>query len=74
MHLQPPMPGFIHLASALVPFLTCLSLVGAQPNPAQQKRIAAAIKSAANESNPDYTAFVNPFIGTGGCNYYLVYS
>lgn len=37
----------------------------AQPSPDVQKRISAAIKEAAQQSNPDYTAFVNPFIGTG---------
>jgi len=39
--------------------------VHAQPSPEVQKRITAAIKAAANEPNPDLTAFVNPFIGTG---------
>jgi hypothetical protein len=39
--------------------------VHAQPSPAQQKRISAAIAAAANQSRPDYTTFVNPFIGTG---------
>ena len=39
--------------------------VYAQPSPDVQKRISAAIASAANQSHPDYTAFVNPFIGTG---------
>ncbi|KAF9010673.1 glycoside hydrolase family 92 protein [Cyathus striatus] len=38
--------------------------VHAQPSPKQQKRISQAIKAAANQPNPDYTAFVNPFIGT----------
>lgn len=37
----------------------------AQPSPEVQKRISAAIASAANESTIDYTEFVNPFIGTG---------
>ncbi|TFK19310.1 glycosyl hydrolase [Coprinopsis marcescibilis] len=36
----------------------------AQPSPALQQRISDAIKDAANQTNPDYTAFVNPFIGT----------
>lgn len=63
------MPGSNRFVSALVPILACFYLVGAQPNPAQQKRIAAAIKTAANQSNPDYTAFVNPFIGTGEPTY-----
>ena len=39
--------------------------VHAQPSPAVQIRISAAISAAANQSRPDYTAFVNPFIGTG---------
>ena len=39
--------------------------VHAQPSPAVQQRISAAIAAAANQSHPDYTAFVNPFIGTG---------
>ncbi|KAF8893524.1 glycoside hydrolase family 92 protein [Infundibulicybe gibba] len=46
------------LASCIAP------LVAAQPSPDVQKRISAAIKSSAGSSNPDYTAFVNPFIGT----------
>jgi hypothetical protein len=37
----------------------------AQPSPDVQKRISAAIRNAAGQSNPDYSAFVNPFIGTG---------
>ena len=40
-------------------------VVHAQPSPAVQIRISAAIAAAANRSHPDYTAFVNPFIGTG---------
>jgi hypothetical protein len=39
--------------------------VYAQPSPNVQKRISAAIAAAANQSHPDYTTFVNPFIGTG---------
>lgn len=41
------------------------SVVKAQPSPSLQKRISEAIANAANATNPDYTAFVNPFIGTG---------
>ncbi|KAF8627844.1 hypothetical protein AX15_004260 [Amanita polypyramis BW_CC] len=41
-----------------------IALVAAQPSPEQQKRITAAIRNAAHDPNPDYTAFVNPFIGT----------
>lgn len=36
----------------------------AQPAPSVQAGIAAAIKNAANATTLDYTAFVNPFIGT----------
>ena len=39
--------------------------IHAQPSPAVQKRISAAISTSANQTHPDYTAFVNPFIGTG---------
>ena len=53
----------LSLAAVLLPLSH--SFTKAQPSPDQQKRIAAAIKAAANQSNPDYTAFVNPFIGTG---------
>ncbi|KDQ27557.1 glycoside hydrolase family 92 protein [Pleurotus ostreatus PC15] len=42
--------------------------VASQPAPSLQRRIAAAIHDAANATGPiDYTAFVNPFIGTGAC-------
>jgi len=39
----------------------------AQPSPQVQARISAAIKTAqeSNSTDIDYTAFVNPFIGTG---------
>ncbi|KAK7473179.1 hypothetical protein VKT23_001278 [Stygiomarasmius scandens] len=40
------------------------NLVAAQPSPDVQRRISEAIANAANTTNPDYTAFVNPFIGT----------
>src|ERR1700761_5878644 len=42
-----------------------LACVCAQPSPAQQARIAAAIKNATTNPVTDFTAFVNPFIGTG---------
>ena len=42
-----------------------VSVVQAQPSPQVQQRIDKAIKDAANKTNLDYTAFVNPFIGTG---------
>jgi hypothetical protein len=41
-----------------------IAFVAAQPSPEQQQRIATAIRNEANKLNPDYTAFVNPFIGT----------
>ena len=44
---------------------TFISVAWAQPSPEVQKRIDEAIKGAANKANPDYTSFVNPFIGTG---------
>jgi len=50
--------------SAALLGLSLSLLASAQPSPEVQKRISAAIKAAANQSNPDYTAFVNPFIGT----------
>ncbi|KAF8971120.1 glycoside hydrolase family 92 protein [Flammula alnicola] len=51
------------LPLVLIAFLSS-SVVHAQPSPSVQKRISQAIAAAANQSNPDYTAFVNPFIGT----------
>ncbi|KAJ6498071.1 glycoside hydrolase family 92 protein [Mycena vitilis] len=41
-----------------------LPSVNAQPAPSVQAGITAAIKNAANATTLDYTAFVNPFIGT----------
>ncbi|KAJ6594301.1 glycoside hydrolase family 92 protein [Mycena capillaripes] len=41
-----------------------LSSVNGQPAPSVQAGITAAIKNAANATTLDYTAFVNPFIGT----------
>ncbi|KAJ6521933.1 glycoside hydrolase family 92 protein [Mycena vulgaris] len=41
-----------------------LSSVKAQPAPSVQAGITEAIKNAANATTLDYTAFVNPFIGT----------
>lgn len=54
------MAWFNYLCLALLS--TSLS-VYAQPNPAQQKRISAAIKDAAHNKTIDWTQFVNPFIG-----------
>lgn len=59
------MAVFYSLKTALLLSILLISLTNAQPSPALQNRITAAIKNAANQSNPDYTAFVNPFIGTG---------
>jgi hypothetical protein len=53
------------LAGALAIFVAAYSVVHAQPSPEVQRRISAAIEAAGNESIIDYTAFVNPFIGTG---------
>lgn len=48
--------------------------VHAQPSPEVQARISAAIKAAANATGTlDYTAFVNPFIGTGAWLFYVSY-
>ncbi|KAF8070109.1 glycoside hydrolase family 92 protein [Lyophyllum atratum] len=51
-------------SAALLLGLSLFPLASAQPSPELQRRISAAIKAAANQTNPDYTAFVNPFIGT----------
>ena len=58
------MPAF-HLASFVLALSLPSFLVNAQPAPELQERISQAIANAANESNPDYTSFVNVFIGTG---------
>ncbi|KAA1471821.1 glycoside hydrolase family 92 protein [Dentipellis sp. KUC8613] len=54
--------------SSLLRWTLCLAAVAvqviAQPSPDVQKRISAAIKAATNQTNIDYTGFVNPFIGT----------
>ncbi|GLB37025.1 putative glycoside hydrolase family 92 protein [Lyophyllum shimeji] len=55
---------FSYSSAALLLGVSLLHLVSAQPSPEVQRRISAAIKAAANQSNPDLTAFVNPFIGT----------
>ncbi|TCD68040.1 hypothetical protein EIP91_011584 [Steccherinum ochraceum] len=44
--------------------ISCLTFGEAQPSPKVQKRISAAIKAAGNDTNLDYTKFVNVFIGT----------
>lgn len=53
------------LLATIVFSLLNAGVVRAQPSPDVQRRISAAIKAAANSTNIDYTAFVNPFIGTG---------
>lgn len=55
---------FSYSSAALLLSLSLSHLAAAQPSPDLQRRISAAIKAAANQSNTDYTAFVNPFIGT----------
>ncbi|KAL1694850.1 glycoside hydrolase family 92 protein [Schizophyllum commune] len=57
------MPAF-HLASLVLALSLPSFLVSAQPAPELQERISQAIANAANETNPDYTSFVNVFIGT----------
>lgn len=59
---HPSVPAWL-FAAALFAFIGVR--VHAQPSPDVQKRIAAAIAAAGNGSGIDYTAFVNPFIGTG---------
>ncbi|KAL5484942.1 hypothetical protein ACEPAI_7584 [Sanghuangporus weigelae] len=52
---------------AASPSIDKFSTVTAQPSPEVQSRISAAIEAATNTMNGtelDYTAFVNPFIGT----------
>ncbi|KAK7040792.1 hypothetical protein VNI00_009698 [Paramarasmius palmivorus] len=51
-------------SSLLLSSLFLVVAVNAQPSPDVQNRISSAIKNAGSQSNPDYTAFVNPFIGT----------
>jgi hypothetical protein len=55
------------LASSLVALVAACSVVRAQPSPDVQRRISAAIQAAISNGSGtiDYTAFVNPFIGTG---------
>ncbi|KAG1739257.1 glycoside hydrolase family 92 protein [Suillus lakei] len=56
------------LASAAA---ACIGTTYAQPSPEVQTRISAAIAAAhaSNSTDVDYTAFVNPFIGTDYTNY-----
>ena len=55
------------LASFLAALTAACSIVRAQPSPDVQRRISAAIQAASRNGSgaTDYTAFVNPFIGTG---------
>jgi hypothetical protein len=57
---------FSSLAIPFGVFVAC-SVVRAQPSPDVQRRISAAIQAAIVDGpgTIDYTAFVNPFIGTG---------
>lgn len=52
-------------AGTLTVVVAVCGFVYAQPSPEVQRRISAAIEAAGNTSVIDYTAFVNPFIGTG---------
>ena len=58
---------FSSLASSFAVFVAACSVVRAQPSPDVQRRISTAIEAAVinGSSSLDYTAFVNPFIGTG---------
>ena len=53
------------LAGTFAVFVVACGVVHAQPSPEVQRRISAAIEAAGSASIIDYTAFVNPFIGTG---------
>jgi hypothetical protein len=53
------------LTGTLTVIVAVCGLVHAQPSPGVQRRISAAIEAAGNTPVIDYTAFVNPFIGTG---------
>ncbi len=55
------------LASSLAVLVAAFSVVRAQPSPDVQRKISAAIQAAIGNGHGtvDYTAFVNPFIGTG---------
>ena len=55
------------LASSLAVLVAACSVARAQPSPDVQRRISAAIQAAIRNGSgtTDYTAFVNPFIGTG---------
>jgi hypothetical protein len=53
------------LAGCLAFFVAVCSVARAQPSPDVQRRISAAIEATTHVPIIDYTAFVNPFIGTG---------
>ena len=59
------------LAGTLTVIIAVCCLVHAQPSTEVQRRISAAIEAAGNTSVIDYTAFVNPFIGTGTFQFLL---
>ena len=63
---------FFFMGMAVLSFVRALTVLVAagggavaQPSPEVQRRITAAIEAAGNAPTIDYTAFVNPFIGTG---------
>jgi len=58
---------FSSLANTFAVFVVACSIVRSQPSPDVQRRISAAIQAAISNGSGtiDYTAFVNPFIGTG---------
>ena len=60
---------------AIVAFLAVQTRVTAGPSPALQKRITAALVTAAqaqaNGTEPDWTTLVNPFVGTDNDGYAL---
>ncbi|KAG1871275.1 glycoside hydrolase family 92 protein [Suillus subalutaceus] len=61
------MVGWLLASAAAV----CIGTTYAQPSPEVQARISAAIVATqvSNSTDIDYTAFVNPFIGTDYTNY-----
>lgn len=63
------MVGWLLASAAAV----CIGTTYAQPSPEVQARISAAIAAAQASSritDIDYTAFVNPFIGTGRSGFF----
>jgi hypothetical protein len=60
---------WVLLLPRMLPHIVLAALAAAvavaQPSPEVQANISAAIKAASQGGAVDYTAFVNPFIGTG---------